>query len=189
MAKAVVTASQNLREIARQAGGDPNLIMFDPATSEIEMDDVTQAALDAAVTNYATLTPTSTYIEEMVAQIGGGAAGGHVQTILDRGFLDPGGSGKTLSLSTLDSLNWLQLYTVDKLTPDGRSVVFPLLYSTIDGMSTITVANDAEVEKIYSQTALLLDDTLRAAAAANQSVVAATTIAAAESARDTFLAT
>jgi len=184
MAKTVVTLAQNFREIARQAGGDPFLIMFDPPTSELEMDDVTQAALDAAVTNYATLTPTSTYIEEMTAQVGD-----HVQVIIDRGFLDPGGSGETLSLSTLDSLNWLQLYTVDKLTPDGRSVVFPILYSTIDGMSTISIPNDSEVEAIYSQTALILDDVSRSAAAANQSVVAATTIAAAESARDAFLAT
>lgn len=184
MAKTVIPGTENLREIARQAGGNEFLIMFDPPTNELEMDDVTQIALDNAVTNYATLPPTSDYVNQMVAQMHD-----HAQVILDRGFLDPGGSGKTLSLSQQDQENWLQLYTVDKLTPDGRSVIFPLLYSTLDNLDTITVANSNEVETIYSQTALILDDTLRDAAAAKQSIVAALTIAAAESARNAFLAT
>jgi len=52
MAKVVVTNTQDWRKIAEMAGGDPLLIMFDPATSELEVDDVTQAALDTAHAAY-----------------------------------------------------------------------------------------------------------------------------------------
>lgn len=184
MAKTLIPGTENLREIARQAGGNEFLIMFDPPTNELEMDDVTQAALDAAVTNYATLPPTSDYVDELTAQMNG-----HAQVILDRGFLDPGGSGKTLPLSPEDQLNYCQLYMVDDRTPDGRTVIFPLLYSTLDNLDSITLANAADAETIYSQTALILDDAMRDSAAAKQSIVAAATIAAAESASNTFLAT
>ena len=52
MAKVIVTLSQDWRKIASDAGGDPALIMFDPQSSELEVADVTQAALDTAFTNY-----------------------------------------------------------------------------------------------------------------------------------------
>ena len=52
MAKVVVTLTQDWRKIAEMAGGDPLLIMFDPPTSELEVDDVTQPALDAAHAAY-----------------------------------------------------------------------------------------------------------------------------------------
>jgi len=52
MAKVVVTATQDWRKIAEMAGGNPDLIMFDPATSELEVDDVTQPALDTAHAAY-----------------------------------------------------------------------------------------------------------------------------------------
>jgi len=52
MAKTVVTALEDWRKIAEMAGGDPTLIMYDPATSELEVDDVTQLALDDAHTAY-----------------------------------------------------------------------------------------------------------------------------------------
>ena len=52
MAKVIVTLTQDWREIARRAGGDPDLIMFDPPPSELEVPDVTQAALDAALADY-----------------------------------------------------------------------------------------------------------------------------------------
>ena len=53
MAKVVVTNSQDWRKIAELAGGDPLLIMHDPATNELEVADVTQAALDQALIDYA----------------------------------------------------------------------------------------------------------------------------------------
>lgn len=52
MAKAVVTNTQDWRKIAEMAGGDPTLIMFDPPTSELEVADVTQSALDTALADY-----------------------------------------------------------------------------------------------------------------------------------------
>ena len=52
MAKTVVTALEDWRKIAELAGGDPLLIMHDPATNELEVDDVTQLALDDAHTAY-----------------------------------------------------------------------------------------------------------------------------------------
>lgn len=52
MAKVVVTTLHDWRKIAELAGGDPLLIMFDPSLSELEVPDVTQAALDAAFTTY-----------------------------------------------------------------------------------------------------------------------------------------
>lgn len=52
MAKVVVTVNQDWRKISELAGGDPNLIMFDPPPSELECPDVTQAALDAALAAY-----------------------------------------------------------------------------------------------------------------------------------------
>lgn len=54
MAKVVVTLAQDWRKIAELAGGDSNLIMFDPPTSELEVADVTQAALNTAFANYST---------------------------------------------------------------------------------------------------------------------------------------
>jgi len=53
MAKVVVTGAQDWRKICELAGGDPSLIMHDPATSELEVTDVTQAALDTALASYA----------------------------------------------------------------------------------------------------------------------------------------
>jgi len=52
MAKVVVTNAHDWRKIADLAGGDPALIMFAPATSELEVADVTQAALDTAFATY-----------------------------------------------------------------------------------------------------------------------------------------
>lgn len=52
MAKVVVTIAHDWREIANRAGGDPLLIMHDPNTNELEVPDVTQAALDAAFLDY-----------------------------------------------------------------------------------------------------------------------------------------
>lgn len=52
MAKTVVTALEDWRKIAEMAGGDPLLIMHDPATNELEVADVTQAALDTAHAAY-----------------------------------------------------------------------------------------------------------------------------------------
>lgn len=52
MAKVVVTNAHDWRKIAELAGGDPALIMFAPATSELEVADVTQAALDTAFATY-----------------------------------------------------------------------------------------------------------------------------------------
>lgn len=52
MAKVVVTNSQDWRKIAELAGGDPLLIMHDPATNELEVADVTQALLDQALIDY-----------------------------------------------------------------------------------------------------------------------------------------
>lgn len=54
MAKVVVKPNQDLREIARRAGGNPRLIIFDPPTNELEVPDVAQAALDAAFLDYDT---------------------------------------------------------------------------------------------------------------------------------------
>ncbi len=52
MAKVVVTLAHDWRKISELAGGDPNLIMFDPPPSELECPDVTQAALDQALIDY-----------------------------------------------------------------------------------------------------------------------------------------
>jgi len=52
MAKVVVALTEDWRKIAELAGGDPSLIMFDPPPSELEVPDVTQAALDTAHTAY-----------------------------------------------------------------------------------------------------------------------------------------
>lgn len=52
MAKVVVTNAQDWRKICELAGGDPMQIMFDPDTSELEVADVTQAALDSAKSDY-----------------------------------------------------------------------------------------------------------------------------------------
>lgn len=52
MAKTVVTALEDWRKIAEMAGGDPLLIMHEPATNELEVADVTQAALDTAHVAY-----------------------------------------------------------------------------------------------------------------------------------------
>ncbi len=52
MAKTVVTLAQDWVKITEMCGGDRKLIMFDPDTSELEVPDVTQAALDTAVADY-----------------------------------------------------------------------------------------------------------------------------------------
>jgi hypothetical protein len=52
MAKVVVTASHDWRKICELAGGDTRQIMHDPATNELEVPDVTQAALDTALSDY-----------------------------------------------------------------------------------------------------------------------------------------
>jgi len=52
MAKVVVTTSQDWLKIADLAGGDPKQTMYSPATTELEVPDVTQAALDAALSDY-----------------------------------------------------------------------------------------------------------------------------------------
>lgn len=52
MAKTVVTALEDWRKISELSGGDPSLIMHDPATSELECPDVTQPALDAGHAAY-----------------------------------------------------------------------------------------------------------------------------------------
>jgi len=52
MAKVIVTSAQDWRKICDLAGGDTSLIMHDPATNELEVTDVTQAALDTALAGY-----------------------------------------------------------------------------------------------------------------------------------------
>jgi hypothetical protein len=52
MAKVVVTDTQDWRKISELAGGDPDLIMFDPGPSELECPDVLQAPLDTALAAY-----------------------------------------------------------------------------------------------------------------------------------------
>ncbi len=52
MAKVVVTVAHDWRKIAELAGGDPALIMFDPPSSELEVPDVSQAALNTAFATY-----------------------------------------------------------------------------------------------------------------------------------------
>jgi len=52
VAKVIVALDQDWLKIAELAGGDPKLIMFDPPSSELEVPDVTQAALDATFANY-----------------------------------------------------------------------------------------------------------------------------------------
>ncbi len=52
MAKAVVTGSQDWVKITELCGGDRMLIIYDPTTSELEVPDVTQAALDTALASY-----------------------------------------------------------------------------------------------------------------------------------------
>jgi len=52
MAKVIVTSAQDWRKICELAGGDTSLIMHDPATNELEVTDVTQAALDTALASY-----------------------------------------------------------------------------------------------------------------------------------------
>lgn len=52
MAKVVVTDDQDWVKITEMCGGDRDLIMYDPPTSELEVPDVTQAALDTALADY-----------------------------------------------------------------------------------------------------------------------------------------
>jgi hypothetical protein len=52
MAKVVVTDDQDWVKITEMCGGDRKLIMYDPPTSELEVPDVTQAALDTALADY-----------------------------------------------------------------------------------------------------------------------------------------
>lgn len=52
MAKVVVTDDQDWVKITEMCGGDRKLIMYDPNTSELEVPDVTQAALDTALADY-----------------------------------------------------------------------------------------------------------------------------------------
>ncbi len=52
MAKTVVTALEDWRKISELSGGDPSIIMHDPATNELECPDVTQTALDAGHAAY-----------------------------------------------------------------------------------------------------------------------------------------
>ena len=52
MAKVAVLMSQDWLKIADLAGGDPRQTMYSPATAELEVPDVTQAALDTALSDY-----------------------------------------------------------------------------------------------------------------------------------------
>ncbi len=54
MAKVVVTTSQDWMKIADLAGGDPKQTVYYPGTAELEVPDVTQTALDAALSDYET---------------------------------------------------------------------------------------------------------------------------------------
>ena len=54
MAKVVVTMSQNWMKIAELAAGDPKQTIYHPSTTELEVPDVTQAVLDAALSDYET---------------------------------------------------------------------------------------------------------------------------------------
>lgn len=52
MAKVAVLMSQDWLKITDLAGGDPKQTMYAPATAELEVPDVTQVALDAALVDY-----------------------------------------------------------------------------------------------------------------------------------------
>ncbi len=52
MPKVVVTSAHDFRKIAELAGADPDQNMFDPATNELEVVGVTQAALNTAFAGY-----------------------------------------------------------------------------------------------------------------------------------------
>ena len=52
MAKVIVTASHNKEAIADLAGSDRKNLTFHPNASELEVPDVTQAALDTAFADY-----------------------------------------------------------------------------------------------------------------------------------------
>lgn len=54
MAKVVVQSDQDWVEIANLAGADFKIMMHDPNTDELECPDVTQTALDAALSDYET---------------------------------------------------------------------------------------------------------------------------------------
>lgn len=67
MAKAVTSQPEECwRVIAELSGGDPSQIIWHPATSELEVPDVTQAALDSTLANYDTLTPTAGSVADKI---------------------------------------------------------------------------------------------------------------------------
>ena len=52
MARVVVATSQDWLKIADLAGGDPKQTVYHPGTTELEVPDVIQTALDAALADY-----------------------------------------------------------------------------------------------------------------------------------------
>lgn len=184
MAKAVVTAAQDWDEIARSAGGDPSKLMYDPAASELEVPDVTQAALDTAVSGYSTAAPSNEYRAK--AQ---DAVDAHCKNRIYRGFEWPAASGKTLSLSELAQLKWTMLFLELQLPIAKQVVTFPLTVPTKDNLDTHSVADAAEVEDIYAEIASVVEQAISAATTAKTDIATATTVAAMETARDDFLAT
>lgn len=184
MAKAVVTNAQNWQEIAKSAGGNPSLIMYDPATSELEVADVTQADLDTAVSGYGTAVPTDDYRDGAQA-----AVDTHCRKRILGGFEWPVASGKILSLSEVAQLKWAMLLLELKLPPGKQTISFPLTVPTKDNLDTHVVQDEDEVEDIYAAIASAVEQALSEATAAKQTVGSALTVTDLETARDDYLAT
>lgn len=74
MAKAVTSHPEECwRFIATLAGGDPEQIIWHPATSELEVPGVDQATLDSVLADYDTLAPTADSVASRIAKLSNAA--------------------------------------------------------------------------------------------------------------------
>ena len=72
MAKAVTLLPEECwRFVATLAGGDPSQIIWHPATSELEVPDAEQAALDSVLANYDSLVPTTEAVAAKITKLSG----------------------------------------------------------------------------------------------------------------------
>lgn len=144
MAKSVTTRPNTCwRMIAELSGGDPYQIIWHPDTSELEVPDVDQTALDFSLANYDSLVPTATCISRKITELSGVAG-----DLVIAGFQsDAGGLHAGLKWYDSEKEDQLNLIGSASSIDAGESTIY-FYRDTVGGTKIYVPHTRAQMKKV-----------------------------------------